>query len=210
MRRQLFASLMMLVIFTVITGLAYPLVVAGAAQGLFNDKANGSLVEDAEGNDVGSSLIGQNFTEPRYFHPRPSAAGDGYDPTLSSGSNLGPTNPKLLTGEEDDPATDDVDETFDGVEQRVAAYREENGLADEVEVPVDAVTASASGLDPDISVANARLQAPRVAEERGLPVEQVQDLVDEHTSAAALGILGADAVNVLKLNLALDEAQAQG
>jgi potassium-transporting ATPase KdpC subunit len=190
MRRQLLASVMMVVIFTVITGLAYPLVVTGIAQGLFNDKANGSLVEDAEGDVVGSSLIGQDFTEPQYFHPRPSAAGDGYDPTLSSGSNLGPTNPDLEAG----------------VEERVATYRDENGLADDVDVPVDAVTASASGLDPDISVANARLQAPRVAEERGLPVEEVQDLVDEHTSQAVLGVLGADAVNVLQLNRALDDA----
>lgn len=207
MRRQLLASLLMVVVFTIVTGLAYPLVVTGIAQGLFDHEANGSLVEDGDGNVVGSSLIGQRFTEPEYFHPRPSAAGDGYDPTLSSGSNLGPTNPKLLVGEQDDPATGDVDETFDGVEQRVAAYREENGLGEDVEVPVDAVTASASGLDPDISVANARLQAPRVAEERGLPVEEVRRLVDDHTSAAVLGILGADAVNVLQLNLALDRAQ---
>jgi potassium-transporting ATPase KdpC subunit len=204
-RRQLFPALMMLVVFTVITGLAYPLAVTGIAQGLFGDKADGSLVRNADGEVVGSSLIGQNFTEPGYFHPRPSAAGDGYDSSASSGSNLGPTNPKFLVGEEDDPATDDADETFDGVEQRAAAFREENGLADDAEVPVDAVTASASGLDPHISVANARLQAERVADERGMPVEDVLALVDDHTSGRDLGFLGEKGVNLLELNLALDE-----
>jgi potassium-transporting ATPase KdpC subunit len=204
MRRQLFPAVMMMVIFTVVTGLIYPLAVTAVAQLGFRDKANGSLVENADGDTVGSSRIGQNFTEPRYFHPRPSAAGDGYDPTLSSGSNLGPTNPKLLVGEKDDPATPDVDESFAGVEQRAAAYREENGLADGAPVPVDAVTASGSGLDPDISVANARLQASRVADERGLSVDRVLEIVDDHTDGRALGILGEKAVNVLELNLALD------
>jgi K+-transporting ATPase ATPase C chain len=205
MRRQLFPALMMLVVFTVITGLAYPLAVTGVAQGLFGDKADGSLVENTDGEVVGSSLIGQTFTEPQYFHPRPSAAGDGYDASASSGSNLGPTNDKLLIGEEDDPATEDVDETFEGIEQRAAAYREENGLADDAEVPVDAVTASASGLDPHISVANARLQAARVADERGLSEDEVLALVDDHTTGRALGFLGEKGVNVLELNLALDE-----
>jgi K+-transporting ATPase ATPase C chain len=204
MRRQLLPAVMMMVIFTVVTGLIYPLAVTAVAQLGFHDKANGSLVENADGDTVGSSLIGQSFTEPRYFHPRPSAAGDGYDPTLSSGSNLGPTNPTLLVGEKDDPATVDVDESFAGVEQRAAAYREENGLADGAPVPVDAVTASGSGLDPDISVANARLQASRVADERGLSVDRVLEIVDDHTDGRALGILGEKAVNVLELNLALD------
>jgi K+-transporting ATPase ATPase C chain len=205
MRRQLFPALMMMVVFTVITGLGYPLVVTGIAQGLFNDKANGSLVEDADGEVVGSSLIGQSFTEPQYFHPRPSAAGDGYDASASSGSNLGPTNEKLLVGEKDDPATKDVDESFDGIEQRADAYRDENGLDADAAVPVDAVTASGSGLDPDISAANARLQAPRVADERGLDLEAVLELVDDHTSGRALGFLGEKGVNVLELNLSLDE-----
>ena len=204
MRRQLFPAVMMMVIFTVVTGLIYPLAVTAVAQLGFHDKANGSLVENADGDTVGSSRIGQNFTEPQYFHPRPSAAGDGYDPTLSSGSNLGPTNPKLLVGEKDDPATPDVDESFAGVEQRAAAYREENGLADGAPVPVDAVTASGSGLDPDISVANARLQASRVADERGLSVDRMLEIVDDHTDGRALGILGEKSVNVLELNLALD------
>jgi K+-transporting ATPase ATPase C chain len=193
MRRQVFPAFMMVVIFTVVTGLIFPLAVTGVAHVAFKDEADGSLVENADGDVVGSSLIGQTFTEPHYFHPRPSAAGDGYDPTLSSGSNLGPTNPGLLGT----------------VDERVAAYRDENGLGDEVEVPVDAVTASASGLDPHISVANARLQAPRVAEERDLGVDEVLDLVDDHTDGRALGFLGEKAVNVLELNLALDEAASE-
>jgi K+-transporting ATPase ATPase C chain len=190
MRRQLFPALMMMVVFTVIAGLAYPLVVTGIAQGLFNDKADGSLVENADGGVVGSSLIGQSFSEPEYFHPRPSAAGDGYDGSASSGSNLGPTNDDLLAS----------------VEERADAYREENRLDADAQVPVDAVTASASGLDPDISVANARLQAPRVAEERGLDLDTVMGLVDDHTSGRDVGFLGEKRVNVLELNLALDEA----
>jgi potassium-transporting ATPase KdpC subunit len=208
MRRQLLPALMMMIVLTVVTGLIYPLVVTGVSQVAFNDKANGSLVENADGDVVGSGLIGQTFTEPAYFHPRPSAARDGYDPTISSGSNLGPTNPKLLVGEKDDPTTEDVDESFDGIEQRAAAYRAENGLDDDAEVPVDAVAASASGLDPNISVANARLQAARVADERNLDPDVVLDLVDEHTDDRALGFLGEKAVNVLRLNLALDEATA--
>jgi K+-transporting ATPase ATPase C chain len=194
MRRQLLAALMMALAFTLITGLAYPLVVTGVAQGLFHDRAEGSLVTDGDGRVVGSALIGQPFTGPGYFHPRPSAAGDGYDAALSSGSNLGPTNRDLAAR----------------VEERAAAYREDNGLGPNVEVPVDAVTASASGLDPDISVANARLQAPRVAEARGIDVAEAQALVDAHTSQAPLGVLGTDAVNVLRLNLALDGLDATG
>jgi potassium-transporting ATPase KdpC subunit len=190
MRRQLFPALMMMVVFTVIAGLAYPLVVTGIAQGLFNNKADGSLVENADGQVVGSSLIGQSFSEPEYFHPRPSAAGDGYDGSASSGSNLGPTNDDLLAS----------------VEKRADAYREENRLDADAQVPVDAVTASASGLDPNISVANARLQAPRVAEERGLDLDTVTGLVDDHTSGRDVGFLGEKRVNVLELNLALDEA----
>jgi K+-transporting ATPase ATPase C chain len=194
MRRQLLPALLMVVVFTVITGLAYPLAVTGLGQVLFHDRAEGSLVENADGEVVGSGLLGQTFTEPRYFHPRPSAAGDGYDPTASSGSNLGPTNPELLTGD-------------DGVEKRTDEYRQENGLAGDAEVPVDAVTASGSGLDPDISVANARLQAARVAEARGMDADDVLALVDDHASERALGFLGERGVNVLRLNMALDDNQ---
>jgi K+-transporting ATPase ATPase C chain len=189
-RRQLLPSLLMVVVFTVITGLAYPLLVTGLGQVVFHDRAEGSLVENADGEVVGSGRLGQSFTEAGYFHPRPSAAGDGYDPTGSSGSNLGPTNDALL----------------DTVAERADAYRDENGLDAGAEVPVDAVTASGSGLDPDISVANARLQAPRVAGERGLDTDDVLALVDDHTSERALGFLGERGVNVLRLNLALDEA----
>jgi K+-transporting ATPase ATPase C chain len=185
---------MMVLVFTVITGLAFPLAVTGIGQLAFHDRAEGSLVENADGEVVGSGLIGQSFTEPRYFHPRPSAAGDGFDPTASSGSNLGPTNDELL----------------DTVAERAGAYREENDLDSGAEVPVDAVTASGSGLDPDISVANARLQVPRVADERGMDVDAVLELVDDHTSDRALGFLGERGVNVLRLNMALDEADNQG
>lgn len=189
MRRQLLAALMMVVVFTVLTGLVYPLVVTGIAQGVFHDRAEGSLVEDADGRVVGSRLVGQRFTGAGYFHPRPSAAGDGYDASASSGSNLGPTNDDLL-------AT---------VAERAEAYRDDNDLDAGAEVPADAVTASASGLDPHISIANARLQAPRVADERGLDVGRVLELVDDHTSSRGLGFLGERGVNVLELNLALDQ-----
>jgi potassium-transporting ATPase KdpC subunit len=204
MRRQLAAGLGMLLAFTVLTGLAYPLVVTGIVQLAFGAKADSSLVS-RDGQPVGSSLLGQPFAQPRYFHLRPSAAGEGYDGAASSGSNLGPTSDKLLHGQPDDPATPDEDESFAGIEQRVAAYRELNGLDDDVLVPVDAVTASASGLDPHISVANARLQAPRVARERNLPIDDVHRLIDQHTTGRTLGFLGEPAVNVLELNLALDD-----
>jgi K+-transporting ATPase ATPase C chain len=203
MRRQLLPALVMVLVFTVVTGGIYPLLVTGVSQLLFHDKANGSMVA-RDGQPVGSSLIGQPFTEPRYFHPRPSSAGDGYDGSQSLGSNLGPTNDKLLHGLADDPSTPDVDESFEGIEQRVAAYQAENGLPAGTPVPVDAVTGSGSGLDPHISVANARLQAARVAAARGLPVDRVQRLIDEHTDGRDLGFLGEPGVNVLELNLALD------
>jgi K+-transporting ATPase ATPase C chain len=186
--RQLRPALIAVVVFTVICGLAYPLLVTAIAQVGWQDTANGSLIE-RDGEVVGSELIGQSFVSPQYFHPRPSAAGAGYDGAASSGSNLGPTNPDFL-------AT---------VEERVAVYREENGLGEDVLVPVDAVTASGSGLDPHISVRNARLQAPRVAAERGVDVADVLDLVDEHTAHRTLAILGDPGVNVLQLNLALDD-----
>jgi K+-transporting ATPase ATPase C chain len=189
--RQLTPALLAVALFTALLGLVYPLVVTGIAQVAFGDKADGSLVR-RDGVVVGSALIGQAATAPEYFHPRPSAAGDGYDGGASSGSNLGPTNPAFL----------------DTVAERVAAYRAENGLPDVVAVPVDAVTASGSGLDPQISVANARLQAGRVAAARGLARDEVLRLVDEHTSARPLAILGDPGVNVLALNLALDEHRA--
>jgi potassium-transporting ATPase KdpC subunit len=189
--RQLTPAVAALVLFTVVLGLVYPLVTTGISQLLFDHRADGSLIE-RDGTVVGSELIGQAATAPGYFHPRPSAAGDGYDGMASSGSNLGPTNPVLL----------------DTVAGRVAVYRAENGLAEQVAVPVDAVTASGSGLDPHISVANARLQAPRVAEARSVGEDTVLELIDRHTTSAPLSILGDAGVNVLLLNLALDELGA--
>lgn len=185
--RQIRPAVVSLAVFTVLLGLAYPLAVTAIGQVAFNDRANGSLIE-VDGEVVGSELIGQGFAAPEYFHPRPSAAGAGYDGAASSGSNAGPTNEEYL-------AT---------VEERVAAYRKENGLSDDTAVPADAVQASGSGLDPHISVANARLQAQRVADERGLAADEVLALIDEHTDQRPLGILGDPGVNVLKLNLALD------
>jgi potassium-transporting ATPase KdpC subunit len=185
MRRQLQAALGMLLLFTVITGVIYPLAVTGVAQALFSNKADGSFIE-SNGQVVGSSLIGQPFKQPQYFHPRPSAV--GYDGALSSGSNLGPTNPELLKA----------------VERRADRYRQENGLSPNAEVPVDAVTASGSGLDPDISVANAHLQAQRVADVRGMDITKVYQLISEHTAERTFGFLGEPRVNVLELNLALD------
>ena len=186
--RQLRPALVALAVFTVLLGVVYPLVTTAVAQVAFPDEADGSLIE-RDGVVVGSSLIGQPFAAPEYFHPRPSAAGAGYDGSASSGSNLGPLSPDLLAA----------------VAERVAAYREENGLPDTVAVPVDAVTASGSGLDPHISIANARLQAPRVAAARGLEVAEVAALIDAHTAGRTFGILGEPGVNVLELNLALDD-----
>jgi potassium-transporting ATPase KdpC subunit len=190
MRAQLVAAVRAVLVFTVLVGVAYPLAVTGVAQIAFEDEADGSLVE-RDGRIVGSRLIGQAFEGVEWFHPRPSAAGDGYDAMASSPSNLGPTNDELL----------------DAAADRVAGYREANGLAASVAVPVDAVTASASGLDPHISVANARRQAPRVARARGRDVSAVLRLVAEHTASRALGFVGEEAVNVLELNLALDGAE---
>jgi K+-transporting ATPase ATPase C chain len=187
MRRQLLPALRMLLVLTVLTGLLYPLAMTGIGQAVFGDKADGSLITNADGKVVGSALIGQSFEGDEWFQGRPSAAGDGYDPTSSSSSNLGPTNPELL----------------DSVAERAAAYRKANGLGATVKVPVDAVTASGSGLDPHITVANARLQAPRVAKARNLSVAKVNALIDQHTEGRSLGFLGESGVNVLQLNLAL-------
>jgi K+-transporting ATPase ATPase C chain len=187
-----------------ITVVAYPLAVTGIAQSVFDRQANGSLIK-VDGVPVGSSLLGQSFEGAEYFHPRPSAAGSGYDAASSSGSNLGPTSDKLINGVEDDPATADADESFAGLVQRAAGYREENGLADDVEIPADAITASGSGLDPHISPANARLQAARVAEARGVAEAEVLGLVEDAIEDPALGFIGAERVNVLKLNIELNE-----
>jgi K+-transporting ATPase ATPase C chain len=183
------SAVLVLLLLTALTGLGYPLLVTGLSQVLFPHQANGSLIRNEPGEVIGSELIGQPFTQPQYFHPRPSAAGeDGYDATSSSGSNLGPTNQALI----------------ELVEERTLSYREENRLAANSPVPVDAVTASGSGLDPHISPANALLQAHRVAEVRGLPEAEVRGLVEGHIEGRTFGMLGEPRVNVLKLNLALD------
>jgi K+-transporting ATPase ATPase C chain len=187
----------------IITAVIYPLVVTGIGQAIFNRQANGSFVK-VDGNEVGSSLIGQNFTADICFWPRPSAAGDGYDAANSSGSNLGATSEKLIKGLPDDRETADVDESFAGIEQRVAAFRDANGVSTDVKLPADSVTASASGLDPHISPATARLQVARVAKARGVEEAQVRALLDDYTEDAFLGFIGQPRVNVLKLNIALD------
>ena len=175
-------------LFTVLTGLIYPGVVTALCQLVFPDKADGSLVK-VNGQVVGSSLIGQNFTKPEYFQPRPSAAGnDGYDATASTGSNYGPTNQKLI----------------DRVKVSIEKFRKEN--PDHAgPVPADLVTASGSGLDPHISPASAEAQAARIARARGISVEQVQQLITENTEGRTLGLLGEPRVNVLLLNLVLDQ-----
>jgi K+-transporting ATPase ATPase C chain len=186
-RRQLIPALLVFLVLTVLTGVLYPLAVTGISQVAFPGRSDGSLVE-RDGVVIGSRLLGQGFSDERYFHPRPSAAGEGYDGASSSASNLGPTNEDLLTA----------------VSARVAAYRKLNRLARDVEVPVDAVTSSGSGLDPHISPQNARLQAPRIARMRGIPVDEVLALIEDHTDDRSLGFLGEPGVNVLELNLALD------
>jgi len=187
LRRQLVPALVAFLAFTVLLGLLYPLAVTGIAQVVFPSRADGSLIERG-GDVVGSRLIGQPFDGAEYFHPRPSAAGDGYDAMSSSASNLGPSNPELLQE----------------IAARIREYRQGNGLSPTQPVPLDAVTASGSGLDPGISPANARLQAPRVARARGIPIEEVMALVRQHTDGRSLGFLGERRVNVLALNLALD------
>lgn len=187
MRRQLAPAVVFFLALTLLVGVAYPLAVTGLAQLAFPHRADGSLVE-RDGQVVGSRLIGQAFAGARYFHPRPSAAGEGYDAMASAPSNLGPTNPELVRQ----------------VRARRVAYRRDNGLRPGQQVPVDAVTASGSGLDPHISVANARLQATRVARARGLALDDVLALVASHTDGRSLGFLGEPGVNVLELNLALD------
>jgi K+-transporting ATPase ATPase C chain len=189
---QLVVAVRVALVALVLCGLLYPLAVLAVGRTAFGDAADGSLVRQGS-TIVGSSLLAQRFTEPRYFHPRPSAAGDGYDGLASAGSNLGPSNPDLAAV----------------VAERTAAYRDENGLADTDPVPVDAVTTSGSGLDPEISPRNADLQVRRVAEARGLPVDLVQSLADMHLTGRQFGFLGEPGVNVLDLNLALDALSDQ-
>ena len=202
------ALLATLVLGLIVSGL-YPLLVWGLGQGLFHHRANGSLIVAADGQTVlGSELLGQNFAGKQYFNPRPSAAGAaGYDPTASGGTNLGPTSDKLVNGQhKKDAAGNAVNDpsNYDGIKDLVAAYRAANGLQEADPVPADAVTRSGSGLDPHISVANALLQLPRVARERGQSPDAVRQLVDKYTAGRDLGLFGEPRVNTLLLNLALD------
>ena len=203
--KHLRPAILLTVFFVVLTGLAFPGVIWAIGQAVFPNQANGSLIRDAQGNPIGSALIGQNFTNTKYFHPRPSAAGAGYDAANSSGTNLGPTSDKLIHGLEDDPATKDVDETYLGYGDLAEAYREENGLAPEAVIPADAATRSGSGLDPEISAANAELQVARVAKARKLPADRVRHVLVQQQSGRLLGVLGEPRVNVLLVNLALDQ-----
>jgi K+-transporting ATPase ATPase C chain len=203
--KHLRPAILLTVFFVVLTGLAFPGVIWAVGQTVFPGQANGSLLRDAHGKVVGSALIGQSFTRSEYFHPRPSAAGAGYDAANSGGTNLGPTSDKLIHGVQDDPATQDVDETYLGFRDLAKAYREENRLAPDALIPADAATRSASGLDPDISAGNAELQVARVAQARHLTEERVRQLVVEHEQGRIFGLLGEPRVNVLVLNLALDQ-----
>lgn len=186
---ELKTSVLVTLVFAVLLCGVYPLAVWAGGQVLFADKANGSLVTDADGTVRGSRLLAQSFTSEKYFQPRPSAAGTGYDASSSSGTNLGPTSKKLA----------------DNIQSAVVAYRTANGLAPDAPVPADAVTSSASGLDPHISRANAKIQSGRVAKARGLAREKVAALVAAHTEGRDFAIFGEPRVNVLLLNRALDQ-----
>jgi len=240
MIKELGPGLRMMLVLTVLTGLLYPAIMTALSGVLFPHQANGSMVME-NGKVVGSSLIGQSFLKPEYFHPRPSSAGAGYDATASSGSNLGPTSAKLLHGttKTDDKGNEVVD--FDGIEDRIVHYCVENGIPysssvpldqfkdaqgnlDDVKlikafndaksplvftpktwIPSDAVTGSASGLDPQISPANAEIQATRIAKSRGVEADQIHPLIAEATDRPFLGFIGEPRVNVLLLNIAIDQ-----
>lgn len=206
---ELKTSLLITLVFAVLLCGAYPLAIWGAGQLLFPGKANGSLIEDADGTVRGSALLAQNFASDKYFQPRPSVAGTGYDASNSNATNLGPTSDKLANGvHAKDASGRNVEDlnNFDGIRDLVAAYRSSNGLGASDPVPADAVTRSASGLDPHIGVANARIQAARVARARGLSLARVLALVEAHTEDRDFGIFGEPRVNVLLLNRAIDEA----
>lgn len=195
LREQARPAILSVLVLTFLTGLGFPLLLFAIGRPLFPHQAGGSLLTRG-GVIVGSQLIGQEFERPDYFQPRPSAAGSGYDGAASGGTNLGPNNPKLKDGA---PG-------FPGIRQLAERYRRRNGLSSDAVIPIDAVTRSASGLDPDISPENAALQIPRVARARGVDQAIIRRMVDQHTQGPQLGILGHSRVPVLGLNLALDQA----
>ena len=204
MLKQLKPAILSVLVMTIVFGVAFPFVITVIARVAFPHQANGSLIKK-DGKVVGSELLGQNFSSPRYFHPRPSAAGAGYDAASSGGTNLGPTSDKLINGihkklpnGEDDPGN------YDGIKDLAAVYRKENGLPPNAAVPADAVTRSASGLDPHISPANAEMQVARVARERKLTVDAVRRLIEKNSEPRQLGFLGEPRINVLRLNMELD------
>jgi len=189
--KHIYPAVVLTIVLTVLVGIIYPFVVTGLSEFIFKEKARGSLIE-REGKVIGSRLIGQPFKGQGYFHPRPSAAGSGYDATASGGTNLGPTSKQLFEGQ---------------VGSRSKQLRAENPNA---EIPIDLVTSSGSGLDPHVSPAGADFQIPRVARERKMSEEEVRRLVRKHTEGRQFGVLGEPRVNVLQLNLALDEASGKG
>jgi potassium-transporting ATPase KdpC subunit len=191
--KELWTSIVATIVLCVVVSGVYPVLIWGVGQLLFPHQANGSLVEN-NGRIVGSELLAQGFSGAKYFHPRPSESGTGYDPLNSGGSNLGPTSQKLI----------------DGIKSNVAQYRQENGLPAEAVVPADAVTASGSGLDPHIGLQNAEMQIPRVAKERGLSEEVVRGEVTKATDKPLFGLGGDPGVNVLRLNLDLDALAPNG
>lgn len=192
---QVRSAILSVLLLTFFTGVVFPLLLFAIGRPLFPRQSGGSLLTRG-GTSVGSRLIGQEFTRPEYFEPRPSAAGNGYDATASGGTNLGPNNPKLKNGAPD----------FPGIRQLAEQYRRRNGLAHDAVIPIDAVTRSGSGLDPDISPENAALQIPRVARARGVDPEVIRRLVADHTQGPQFGLLGNARVAVLELNLGLDQA----
>jgi K+-transporting ATPase ATPase C chain len=189
MKTYLIPAIRTTLVLAIFTGLLFPMFVYVLAHLLFPSEAEGSLLHNKEGIIIGSRLIGQNFSKPQYFHPRPSAAGSGYDATASGGTNLGPTSKKLI----------------EGITHLAQTYRQENNLPANADIPVDAVTRSASGLDPHISNQNAMLQLSRVAFSRHLPLQAVHQLIETHTIHRQFGFLGEPSLNVLEINLALDE-----
>lgn len=207
--REMLCSIRVLFLFTLGAGIVFPMIVTMLAQALFPFQAGGSLLRSASGELIGSELIGQRFESKKFFHPRRSFAGTGYDAASSGGSNLGPTSAKLIQGVADDPSTNEIDESFLGIHDAVEEYRRENALEESVQVPADAVTFSASGLDPEISPRNAELQAQRVSNARGIPRSEVERLIQQSTRERFLGIFGEPGVNVLRLNLLLEARERE-